>query len=481
MSARFSPSLTEVEILNMKAGSQIFSAIVPATLLCALSSFIGGQARAQNPSDGVGKAGTPEPSQGLLPISDYTGDFWKRATLSGDWGGARTDLANKGVQIGVEWNQYVQGIIDGGRDRTTQYGGTLDYTANLDLMRMGVLPGALVKFRAESRYGRSVNGQAGPLLPVNSDASFPLTSQLDEDIPITITDLNYTQFLSKHLGVTLGKMNTLDADPNEFASGRGTSQFLNANFIFNPTLALRLPYSTLAAGIVWMPIPVGADGGITISSSVLNTADSSTTSGFSDFDKGTTWTTEADFQYRLGGLPGGVNFGGLYSFNQDFAELHTRAIVTPGRGLTIPNKESTWALYGSAWQYVFTPETEKHAIDLRNGEPDLKGIGFFTRIGFADKETNPVEWAISGGLGGRGIIPTRNNDTLGIGYYFDRLQASRFSNRIGLEDSAQGFEAFYNIAITPACRVTFDMQVVEPIKSGISTATILGMRVALNF
>ena len=248
---------------------------------------------------------------GLLPIPDYSANIWTREYLTGDWWSARTYLANKGVQIGVELNQYVQGVTNGGRDRTAAYGGTADYTVNLDLMRMGILPGALIKFRAESRFGSSVNGQAGPILSVNTDALFPLTDTLDEDIAITVTDLNYTQFLSPYLGVFFGKLDTLDGDPNEFASGRGTSQFMNANFIFNPVLALRLPYSTLAAGVILMPIPPGPKGGITLVSTVMNTQDSSTTSGFDDFDEGTTWNSEVDFQYRLGPLPGGLNVGGL--------------------------------------------------------------------------------------------------------------------------------------------------------------------------
>jgi hypothetical protein len=117
---------------------------------------------------------------GLLPIPDYSANIWTREHLTGDWWGARIYLANKGVQIGVELNQYVQGVTNGGRDRTAAYGGTADYTVNLDLMRMGILPGALIKFRAESRFGSSVNGQAGPILPVNTDALFPLTDTLDE-------------------------------------------------------------------------------------------------------------------------------------------------------------------------------------------------------------------------------------------------------------------------------------------------------------
>jgi porin len=348
-------------------------------------------------------------------------------------------------------------------------------------MRMGVLPGALIKFRAESRYGRSVNGAAGPILPVNSDALFPLTNKLDEDIDITITDLNYTQFLSEHFGVFFGKLNTLDADLSEFASGRGTSQFMNANFLFNPALALRLPYSTLAAGVVWEPILPGPNGGITVSSTILNTADSSTSTGFDDFDKGQSWTTEADFQYRLGHLPGGMNIGGLYSFDQDFAKLNDRLAFQPGEGLVVPKKHSTWAAYRSAWQYVFTEQPGILPIDLLNGEPDQQGIGLFIRLGFADEDTNPVDWAISGGLGGRGVIPSRDNDTFGLGYYYNSLQKTLLSSRLGVEDSAQGFEGFYNIAITLTSRVTFDLQVVEPAGSRVSTATIFGLRVSLDF
>src|SRR5262245_1652582 len=78
---------------------------------------------------------------GLLPVPDYSGDLWHRSRLTGDWGGSRTDLANKGIQIDVDWTQYVQGVVDGGLDQETRYGGHADYLVHLDLMRMGVLPG----------------------------------------------------------------------------------------------------------------------------------------------------------------------------------------------------------------------------------------------------------------------------------------------------------------------------------------------------
>src|SRR6476646_5706396 len=67
------------------------------------------------------------PPAGLLPVPDYSGDFWTRQFLTGDWGGLRTNLANHGVQIGVEWDQFVPGVTNGGRDQGTEYGANLNY------------------------------------------------------------------------------------------------------------------------------------------------------------------------------------------------------------------------------------------------------------------------------------------------------------------------------------------------------------------
>src|SRR5262249_8707395 len=110
-----------------------------------------------------------------------------------------------------------------------------------------------------------------------------------------------------------------------------------------------------------------------------------------------------------------------------------------------------------------------------------KGIGLFARFGFADKDTNPVEWAVSGGVGGRGMIPSRDNDTFGLGYYYNSIQSTRFFSVVGIENSAQGFEAFYNIAITPAVHATLDVQVVNSLNHGVNTATLLGLRATVNF
>ncbi len=430
------------------------------------------------PDTGGAPAGEPDEPEGLLPIPDYSGDLWSRGALSGDWGGVRDDLTARGLFIKVGWTQVLQSVVDGGRATGTKYGGSLDYLINLDLHRMGLMPGGLVKFRAESRYGESANDLVGILLPANTDGSFPLTSAPDDNIAITVTNLSYTQFLSQQFAVFAGKMDTLDGDLNEFASGRGLSQFLNANFVFNPVGALTVPYSTLGGGIVVIPVDW-----MTISSAVYNSVDSSTTTGFSDIGDGWTWSTEVQVQYRLGQLPGGQSVGLIYAFDSDFVEIGGGRLVLPPNGrLVIPTKDDTWAVSWNLWQYIHTlEEPGQGPIDLLNGRPDHRGFGVFARAGFADPDTNPLDWHLSAGVGGRGVIPTRDDDTFGVGFFYNAFEASRLFSALGVEDEALGVEAFYNIAVTPAAHLTLDLQVIEPVERSLDTAVLLGLRARLEF
>ena len=138
-------------------------------------------------------------------------------------------------------------------------------------------------------------------------------------------------------------------------------------------------------------------------------------------------------------------------------------MLQPGQGvsLVVPKKGSTWAAYWSGWQYLYTAPPGTRPLEQISGEPRQRGIGVFARFGFADKDINPTEWAVSGGIGGRGLIPSRDNDCFGVGYYYNSIQTLRLSGLLGIKDSTQGLECFYNIAITPAAHLTLDLQVVN--------------------
>lgn len=418
-------------------------------------------------------ANAQEPSAGLVPLSDYTGELFERSKLLGDFGGERTKLAEKGVQFNVGWVQTAQSVVEGGRETGTKYGGTFDYLLLLDFHRMGLVPGALLKVRAESRYGETVNPDSGSVLPVNTDGFFPLTSPFSDDIGITVSDVTYFQYFSEKFGMFAGKFDGLDADANEFASGRGETQFMNLQLVFSGTFAL-LPYSTLGGGAVWMP-----EKNIKLQTAVFSLTDSSTTTGFDDC-QGWVSASEASVQYKLGSLPGGVNLGGIYIWDTDFFDFNGQFTFEPGQGLEAPRASDTWIAYFSGWQYLYAADPAGEVVDLTDGRPDLQGIGLFWRTGLADDDVNPGKWSLSGGLGGRGLVPGRAADSYGLGYYYNRVQSGRFTNRVGLDDETQGFECFYSIAVTPSTALTFDVQWIESASTSVDDAIVLGARLKID-
>jgi porin len=156
--------------------------------------------------------------------------------------------------MAFDWYQAYQDIIDGGFEEGSANSTNLDYRLTLDLMRMGLVPGALVKVRGQSRFGDTVNDNAGVLLPVNMYSAFPFGPDGDGDVNFAITELNWLQFLSDQFGLLAGKITTL-ATTNEFLGGEGRSQFMNFQLSFSAAIAQLAPYSTLAVSAIWMPSP----------------------------------------------------------------------------------------------------------------------------------------------------------------------------------------------------------------------------------
>ena len=138
---------------------------------------------------------------------------------------------------------------------------------------------------------------------------------------------------------------------------------------------------------------------VSVTSMLLNLEDSSTGTGLDDFDKGQTWWTNADLNYRVGCMPGGVTLGAGYAFNADFARIGGLNI-NPVAGTSLQTKSDTWAAFASAWQYLVSFEPVRD-VDPSDGRQDLRGLGAFAILGVGDESANPVRWSIAGGLSGR--------------------------------------------------------------------------------
>jgi porin len=137
---------------------------------------------------------------------------------------------------------------------------------------------------------------------------------------------------------------------------------------------------------------------------------------------------------------------------------------------TVEKGEDSWSLMYNMHQYVYT-----------EAEDESQGFGFFGRVGTADDKTNPIANFYGAGLGGKGMIDGRDNDTWGIGYFYMQL-----SNEFGpvIEKNfgdAQGAEVFYNIELAKWLHITPDFQIIEPSSDRVDTAYIAGLRAKIDF
>jgi porin len=99
----------------------------------------------------------------------------------------------------------------------------------------------------------------------------------------------------------------------------------------------------------------------------------------------------------------------------------------------------------------------------------------------ADNDTNPFNWSLAGGVGGRGLIPGREKDVFGVGYFYNGLEQGGVVDRtLDIRDGEQGFEVFYEAQLTPWLRLTPDVQVVRPGFGDNDTAVVLGLRLLLD-
>ena len=401
-----------------------------------------------------------EVPQGILPIPGYADDIAKRSYLTGDWNGKRTELASShGFQWNIDSVTWSDTAMDGGTTDDIELGANLSYNMEWDLMRAGILPGALIQLRAESRFGSSGILNTGQAVPMNTAALSPTNyTDFDAGYSLALTHLTYLQMLSGKFGVIGGKFDLYgDGDPNEFAGGRGRTQFSNWSLNYG-TANLFVPASTLGVGVVYLP-----SHKLSIMSLLVSGAECTASNCFKDLDdKGGNSITSVTYQYQAGGLPGGVSGAFIYLFDQDFEQLDGRLPVPPPPGWEgSPNKDHSWIVGGSFWQYISTKEPHEGPLNLTNRQQDLAGWGIFGRLTLADDDTNPWKTSIALGLGARGVIPSRPNDMFGVGYFYNGLSDKGFVEKI---DDGQGFEGYYNMEIVPSVRLSFNLQWLNTIR-----------------
>ncbi|MBX3442237.1 MAG: carbohydrate porin [Planctomyces sp.] len=454
------------------------SNIVPLTVV-TLTLMTCGSAAAQGEVCDVRCDGSLEET----PFSACFGcdDLWMRPTLTGDWGGLRTDLQESGFRFAGRSTHFAFGV-DGGITAspvpalapgdTFLYTGRGEYDLHLNLEKFGGLPHGSLLIRLEHWYGEygNVSLRTGAFAPAVFPAALPPAP--DDPGQLYMSNFVITQPLSEQLIVYVGKKDVLGAaDQDVFAGGDGTDQFVNQALIANPAFLLGLPYTGFTAGAA-MPQQWGM-----ISAFVYDPKDR--TQDFFDMDdlfaQGVIIGGEVKFNTNLLGLPGEHHVGGMWKhvdltdlrFNEPPPGQYPEPTV-PG----FPTLSDSWTIYYGFDQY----------LKLLSGKTQ-RGWGVFGRASISDGNPTPLRYFLSAGLGGDSDLRRGKDDRWGIGWYY--VGASQEFGPIPqflfAPQDGTGVELFYNVQVNPWLNVTPDVQYIRPEASAIADdAFVYGIRVNLT-
>ena len=469
--------------------------MVPAVLAAAAFAMLttgsaGAEGGGAAKTDGAQKplASLTELVPSLTPVSDYTGDFWNRYTLFGDIGGRRQQLYDRGVAFDATFTQVYQGIVSGGADEgADEYHGLFEYGLALDTGKLGLWPGGLLVANAYSSVGDTLIAETGNLAPVNFNSALPTADPRET----FLMEYYVTQALPTKTLVTVGRLNPANfLDRSRFANDR-RSQFLNAAMDNNVLVGSFISFSSYAVLVV-QPVNEHLAVYAAVFDPTAAPPDYGVRGGlFSDVGAG----GGADIRWKLGDrLDGSLNPVFLYS-TKDTAEVDNPYLpFGPLEDLVIPidapTRADNWGVIATLDQYLWKPEPPakepaasprpRPAADFAFQEP---GVGLAFRFGYVPEDGSPFNVYVSGGIAARGVIPCRPYDRMGIGTYallvsddFDDLPL------LGslLEDEV-GFEAYYNLALTPAVQLSFDLQWIDPGLRSIDDTLVLGTRLFLRF
>lgn len=399
------------------------------------------------------------------PPNPYAGPLFDRKNLTGDWFGARSAIAAKGITWDVSSTQFYSGVTSQGVEQRFRYRGRNDYFLNIDGQKLGLWEGLFVNVHGESVYGDSVNNLTGTLIPVSIGQALPTP----QGSTSALTGVKVTQALSENFLVYFGKINTLDGFNQPFTGGAyGINGFMNAALTIPVIAARTTPYSTYGAGFA-----VLKDAQPVFAFTVLDTNNTPTTSGFDTFfNNGVTLLGQVNIPTNFFGLPGHQGLLGAYS-NGRYTELSRSAFLSLIPGLpAAPEKKGSWFL-----NYAFDQALHVDPCDA------TRTWGVFGNLGIADQNPSPIRWAANIGVGGASPIAGRKNDSFGVGYFYVGLSSGlkNLAPRLVPLGDEQGVEAFYNIGVTPWCHITPDLQVLIPARDRINSPIFFGLRAKIDF
>jgi porin len=436
-------------------------------------------------------------AEDAAPAKDASGLF-QQETLTGDWFGARKQLENIGVQLGAD--EIFDSLADptGGQKQGAAFEGRFEGFLNIDLGKVLGLNGAIFHANAYQIHGRGLTADdVGNLLTVGNIGADPGTRLFSIWIQQSLFD--------DTVSVRAGQI----AADDEFFVSQYASLFINSTFGWPSILGINLPsggpaYPLATPGV---RIKVALSPSWTIMTAVFNGDPAPPGPG----DPQQRDANGANFRLNGGAfgigelayntnvaidgddLPGTYKVGAWYHDGL-FADQSRDAA---GLSLADPASSGIAGLHrGDFGGYVIVDQL----LWRKNGSSD-QGLGLFFRAGSSPADRNLIEFHMDGGLTYIGLLPGRDNDTVGIGMSYEDVSSARgdlsqalrsvTALNLPIADLESDLEISYQAQIAPWWILQPDAQLVIHPGGRISTpgapstfvpgnAVILGVRTDIN-
>jgi porin len=427
--------------------------------------------------------------------------WWDGKYATGDWFGARTSLEDKGIILGGSWKANYFGVVDGGNRQAGAFDEQILFSAKLDMEKMLGIPGLSLNGSAWWRDGRNVNTLVGASPAFNPSALqvaqgwrlLPVYAQWESRDLLPVKDMitlaggwtNPYYFFIQQPASQLFVNNALFQTKGLVNSGIPWS---GANDTWGGHLKVKPTEWSYAQAGLYMAIPGSLD---------KNNHGLYFEGAYPQTSNGLYFVGEAGVTPKLGSakLPGKYAFGGIYYGVEN----------TSFNGQTY---DARYALYWQADQMIFrepSPEKQpvgkgpsdgksaasaksfKEPVAPECNKPSEQGLYVFSFLSYAPKYNNAMPFYFHTGLVYKGLIPTRDQDQLGLAfaygnYSYDKVQASERTGK-----PVQTFEGVleldYRAQLTKFAYVQPFLQYsIRPNGTGlVENATILGAQMGVTF
>ncbi len=390
---------------------------------------------------------------------------WQHDTLSGELGGYRSRLADRGVSLGAIYTGELVSTLSGGVRRKTVYLDNIDLTLTIDVERVLGWSGARVFLYGLGNRGGNPSSYVGDAQGVSNIETFDTWKLFEAWFE--------QQLFDARLSLLLGLYDL----NSEFDYAETGQLFLHSSFGIGPDFSLSgkngpsvFPTTSLGVRLRVQPDPAWYWQTAVLDGVSGDPDDPGGTQVIFGAHDGVLVASELAYLRETQALSGGYGKYALgawvYSDGLDENGTVGRAACCGG----------AYGLYGLAEQVVY-----RHATDPR------RELALFVRLGFADARVHQFGVYTGGGLVYTGLLSGRPEDRCGFGiaaaHTSGRFRRIRRAAGQAVTDAEIALELTYRAGLTAWWAVQPSLQyIVNPgTQPGLADAVLVGLRFEVAF